>query len=191
MPGDDNITTTTTMISNTRDISVLDAPLKAHLAKDYSLADLESLELSSPLPRFDDEAAFELGSFIRQEARKMYPEKCITIDISLPSRHCLFRCTSINGSSLDNTKWVQRKQNTVFRFNHSTYFIRMKKGDIPMEQRFFISAEEYAFHGGAVPIYVQGVSFPVACLTISGLQQNEDHFLATVALEQFKRDMEA
>lgn len=178
------------MISNTRDISVLDAPLKSLLAQEFSLAQLEELELGAALPRFDDETAFELGCFIRQEARKMYPEKCVTIDVSLPSRHCLFRATSINGSSLDNTKWVQRKQNTVFRFNHSTYFIRMKKGDIPMEQRFFISAEEYAFHGGAVPIYVKGVSFPVACLTISGLQQNEDHFLATAALQQFQKDLQ-
>ncbi|CAB4253213.1 similar to Saccharomyces cerevisiae YBR137W Protein of unknown function [Maudiozyma barnettii] len=175
------------MINNTRDISILQQPLDDYLSKDLSLGELEVLESQTSLPKFDDETAFELGCFIRAEARKMFPDKCITIDISLPSRHCLFRCTSINGSSLDNTKWVERKQNTVFRFNHSTFFIRQKKGDIPMEQRFFISAEEYAFHGGAVPLFVDNVSSPIACLTISGLKQEQDHFLATTALLHFKK----
>ncbi|KAG0670066.1 hypothetical protein C6P45_002861 [Maudiozyma exigua] len=177
------------MIVTTKDISVLQKPMDDFLAKDHSLDELEKLELRTSLPRFDDETAFELGCFIREEARKMFPNKCITIDISLPSRHCLFRCTSINGSSLDNTKWVQRKQNTVFRFNHSTFYVRAKKGDIPMEQRFFISSEEYAFHGGAVPLYVDNVSSPIACLTISGLQQQQDHFLATAALLEYKTTM--
>ena len=41
---------------------------------------------------------------------------------------------------------------------------------------------DYADHGGAVPIRVAGTGV-VACLTVSGLPQVEDHRLAVAALE--------
>lgn len=178
------------MVNQTKDMSALERRMEELLDKEFSLDQLDELEHSTALPKFSDEIAFDLGTFIRSQARKLFPNKCITIDITLPNRHCLFRCTSINGSSLDNDNWVERKQNTVFKFNHSTYFIRMKKGSIPLEERFFISSKEYAFHGGAVPIYLENVTFPIGCLTISGLKQDEDHFLATSALLEFKKSIQ-
>lgn len=45
-----------------------------------------------------------------------------------------------------------------------------------------LSAQDYAAHGGAVPIRVQGVGV-VAVATVSGLPSVEDHRLVVRALE--------
>ena len=41
--------------------------------------------------------------------------------------------------------------------------------------KYGVSNEEYAIHGGAVPVYVQGVEGVVAVIVVSGLDQHEDH----------------
>lgn len=166
-------------------------PLDEKLVELYNspnptLAEIEAAETPYHLLRFDNNVAFELGCLVRDIAKENFPGKFVIIDISLPSGHCIFRATTDNGSSLDNDIWIARKKKTVFRFNKSSFFMRHKKGDAIPDQRFFVSEKEYAFHGGAVPIYLENFNSPIACLTCSGLQQQQDHLLSVSSLKALK-----
>jgi uncharacterized protein (UPF0303 family) len=75
---------------------------------------------------------------------------------------------------------VQRKRNSVFRWGSSTWFLHCKfKGDEEIfAAKYGLSKQQasaYAIHGGAVPIYVEGVEGVVAVVIVSGLKQHEDH----------------
>ncbi|CCD22838.1 uncharacterized protein NDAI_0A06840 [Naumovozyma dairenensis CBS 421] len=159
--------------------------LRSFTSRTATLEELESLEKKCVLSKFDADDAFNLGCLVRDTIRKQYPGKAVSIDITLPNKHCLFRATTANGTSFDNDMWIKRKQTTVFRFAHSTFFMGCKKGDKTPEDRFFVDAKEYAFHGGAVPIFCSSLGYPIACLTVSGLKQEEDHLIATMALIEY------
>lgn len=75
---------------------------------------------------------------------------------------------------------MRRKRNTVFRFGASTWFMHCKfAGDEEaFRAKYGMSpelAQEYAIHGGGVPIRVRGVEGVVAVVVVSGLKQHEDH----------------
>ncbi|SCU88033.1 LAMI_0D08482g1_1 [Lachancea mirantina] len=165
--------------------------ISSYIPKGVSFNELEELERQEkkhPLPTFDFEVAFALGCFVRENAIRLFPDKAIVIDISLPSGQCLFHTTTNHGTALDNDLWVQRKRNTVFRFGHSSLFMGRKmssKKAKTMEEAFYISHENYAVHGGAIPLFVEAIDAVVACLTVSGLKQEEDHTLAMATLGGF------
>ncbi|EDO16309.1 hypothetical protein Kpol_1053p47 [Vanderwaltozyma polyspora DSM 70294] len=168
----------------------LDAKLlKDLINRKVSLEDIEAQEKTCALPKLDGDVAFELGMFLRDNVKEMYPDASVAIDITLANNHCLFRTMINNETSPVNDDWLRRKRNTCVKFQHSTMYMGTKKADKTPEERFFISSIEYAFHGGAVPIYLTNTSFPVACLTISGLRQEEDHLLAVVAINEFAKRM--
>ncbi|GAV47230.1 hypothetical protein ZYGR_0H00710 [Zygosaccharomyces rouxii] len=144
-------------------------------------------ERSSALPRFDYNDAFEIGNVARNLAKETFPNKPVVIDISLPNEHGLFRAVTYTGSSLDNDYWVERKRRTAMRFGCSSYFMGLKLREVKKspEDKYFLDSKDYAFHGGAVPIFIDSCEFPVACLTISGLKQFEDHWLAVQAINEY------
>jgi uncharacterized protein (UPF0303 family) len=47
------------------------------------------------------------------------------------------------------------------------------------------TASHYAIHGGAVPLRVHGVEFPVAAVIVSGLSQAEDHGVVVEVLQEW------
>ncbi|CCE61168.1 hypothetical protein TPHA_0A00830 [Tetrapisispora phaffii CBS 4417] len=161
--------------------------LKKLISRKASLEEIEAQEKQCVLSNFNNDVAFELGSFIRKAALELFPGKPVAIDISLTNGHKVFRTITASGSSLDNDFWITRKSKTVNRFNHSTFFMGCKKGDKTPEERFFVSSSEYAFHGGAVPLYLSNTDFPVAVLTVSGLKQEEDHLLAITSVVEFSK----
>lgn len=50
-------------------------------------------------------------------------------------------------------------------------------------------AGEYAIHGGAVPVRVEGVEGVVAVVVVSGLRQEEDHMVVVEGMEDCIREM--
>jgi hypothetical protein len=52
-----------------------------------------------------------------------------------------------------------------------------------IEQKYFVPAADYAFHGGCVPISVKGVGM-VGSVAVSGLSQEEDHAMVTGAIRR-------
>lgn len=131
---------------------------------------------------FDNNMAFVIGLALLEAARSK--GKGVTIDIARNGQQ-LFHF-AMQGTSCDNDAWVQRKNNVVNRFGHSSYYIGISlqsKGQT-MEEKYLISSSEFAAHGGAFPLIIRGVGV-VGTITVSGLPQEEDHELVVTTLRKF------
>lgn len=151
---------------------------------DADIAAIAAQEDALHLQGFDEDDAFRLGCLIRTEAaRRATP---CAIDIRTPSR-VLFS-TTMPGTAPDNQDWIRRKSNLVLRTHRSSYgFGRglvQKRGALELDPQSGLSPADYAAHGGGFPIRVTGTGV-VACLTVSGLPQREDHRLAVWGVATF------
>jgi uncharacterized protein (UPF0303 family) len=136
-------------------------------------------EATLQFSRFNEETAWQLGTRLRQMAvsRKLP----LVIDVrrfGLP----LFYC-ALPGTSPDNPVWAQRKANTVARFHRSSYYMGLElqlKG-VTLADRFGLTLNEFAAHGGSFPIHLAGTGV-IGAVTVSGLPQRDDHQLVVEAL---------
>ncbi len=129
---------------------------------------------------FNSQVAFDIGSYVVK--RGFEQNLPIAIDITIGSR-CLFHF-SFDKATIDNEKWIERKRNSVLRFNHSSYYLGRELESVKktMQERYMIDEKEYAFHGGCFPIKIKN-SGTIGTMTISGLTQEEDHALVVEALQ--------
>ncbi|MFZ2636132.1 MAG: heme-degrading domain-containing protein [Rectinemataceae bacterium] len=131
---------------------------------------------------FDEESAWELGGILVAEAKtRSLP---IAIDIHRGERQ-LFHA-SMPGASADNDHWIERKIRTVNRFGHSSFYIGqlLKSAGKTLTEKYFISEQEFAAHGGCLPVMVKGTGM-VGTVAVSGLPQEEDHKLVAWAIRTF------
>lgn len=131
-------------------------------------------------PRFDLDAAWRLGSRLREAA--LAQAAPVAIDISLHERP-LFHA-ALPGADIANADWVRRKRNTVLRLGASTLGIGMKlaaSGET-LDSRYGLSSRDHAAHGGGFPLKVEGLGC-IGAITVSGLAQAEDHGLIVSVLE--------
>jgi uncharacterized protein (UPF0303 family) len=135
------------------------------------------------LDHFSEQDAWELGCLIVEEAKKRHAQ--VAIDIRRPTQ-ILFHA-ALEGATPDNDEWIRRKSNVVFRFGSSSFSvgIRLALAGTDIEEKSFVSPKEYSPHGGAFPIRVRGCGL-IACVTVSGLPQEDDHMLVTNCLRLFK-----
>lgn len=134
------------------------------------------------LERFTEEDAWELGCLLVEEARKR--EARVAVDIRRPAQ-ILFHA-ALAGATPDNDEWIRRKSNVVFRFGKASFAvgISLALADTTIEKKSFVSPLDYSPHGGAFPIRVANCGL-VACATVSGLPQEEDHALVTACIRKF------
>jgi len=146
------------------------------------LKDLLQQEEEIQFSSFSNEMAFAVGTALLEAARSK--GKGVTIDIARNGQQ-LFHY-AMQGTSRDNDAWVQRKNNVVNRFGHSSFYmgISLKSKGQTIEDKYLISSSEYAAHGGAFPLIIQGVGV-VGTITVSGLPQEEDHELVVATLRKF------
>lgn len=143
---------------------------------------LEAEFATLALPRFDEETALLLGQTLLDMARKAGAP--VVIDIRTPDR-VLFH-VALPGSAPLNDLWVTRKAATALLFQLPSLLVgsrNREKGEGLAKHG--LSSETHADHGGAVPIRVAGVGI-VACVTVSGLPQVEDHRLAMRGIEAIR-----
>jgi len=147
------------------------------------LADLRAEADRLIFPRFAEPEAWQLGTTLVALAEGLP----VVIDIRTPDR-TLFHA-ALPGSSADNDRWARRKSATALLMHKASLLVGTElraKGDTLASRG--LSEVDYAEHGGAVPVRVAGVGV-VACATVSGLPQLEDHALViramTQLLEQF------
>jgi len=138
----------------------------------------EEIQFSS----FDNNMAFVIGLALVDAARSK--GKGVTIDIARNGQQ-LFHF-AMQGTTRDNDVWVQRKNNVVNRFGHSSFYlgISLKSKSQTIEEKYLISSSEFAAHGGAFPLIIKGVGV-VGTITVSGLPQEEDHELVVTTLRKF------
>lgn len=129
--------------------------------------------------RFDEEAAFAIGCAIREHGRSN--GLTLVADVRLWDRPLFY--AALPGTTGDNPDWVRRKANSVRRFQKSTYRLVLEKS---FEDRIFppsraLDAHEYVLAGGGVPIRVAGIGV-VGAVTVSGLDERDDHSVAVDAM---------
>jgi uncharacterized protein (UPF0303 family) len=144
-----------------------------------SVAELTAEEEELQFSSFTNDDAWELGTALRELARRQGAP--VAIDISR-NQHQLFRA-ALPGATPDNDAWIERKQRVVHRFGHSTLHVRqtfVERGTT-FEAASGLDPQLYAAHGGGFPVVVRSVG-PVGVLVVSGLPQLEDHGLIVAAL---------
>ncbi|KAG0175333.1 hypothetical protein DFQ28_001863 [Apophysomyces sp. BC1034] len=146
------------------------------------LAVLISQEAELQFTRFSSEDALNLGLLLLNNAKDY--TRPIVIDINLAG-HQLFHY-SMQGTSPDNNEWIRRKNNTVKRFGHSSFYMGQycASKSAVFEQKYAVSDKEYACHGGAFPLIIQGVGI-VGTVTVSGLAQEDDHALVVSSIKEY------
>lgn len=146
---------------------------------DPTLAELTEEARRLIFPRFAEETALALGLKLVELARA--GDLPVVIDIRTADR-CLFHA-ALPGSAPLNDLWAARKSATALMFHEASLLVGTRhrdKGETLAKHG--LPSEGYADHGGAVPIRVAGAGV-VACVTVSGLPQVEDHRLAVRAIE--------
>ena len=135
------------------------------------------------LGRFTNTDAHRLGLILLSTAvERGLP---ITIDVTRGSQ-VVFH-VAMDGTTADNDDWVRRKTRAVQRFGEPSLLIglrhRLAGGRI--EDEAWFDERRYAAHGGCFPIMVRDVGM-VATVTVSGLEQTEDHALVVEALRELR-----
>src|SRR5215467_1656606 len=157
------------------------------MTNDYTelLKELLQQEEDIQFKSFDNNMAFVVGLALLDAARNK--GKGVTIDIARNGQQ-LFHY-AMPGTSRDNDDWVQRKNNVVDRFGHSSYYmgISLKSKGQTIEEKYLISSSDFAAHGGAFPLIIRGVG-AVGTITVSGLPQEEDHELVVTTLRKYLTD---
>jgi uncharacterized protein (UPF0303 family) len=143
---------------------------------------VEAEERELVLESLDHEDALALGLSLVEKARaRKLP---VAIDIERCGQR-LFHA-ALPGSSPDNASWIERKKRLVNRTYHSSYAtgLKLRVSKKTLEESLFLKEEDYAPHGGCVPLVVRRVGF-VGTATVSGLPQRDDHALVVEALREF------
>ncbi|AFG37024.1 heme-degrading domain-containing protein [Spirochaeta africana] len=148
------------------------------------LTRLQAEEDALVFSRFDETDVWVLGCLLADTARA--GQAPVAIDISSPDR-VLFHY-ACPGATPDNGYWIARKRRTVFRFGRSSLAVgeKLRQAGKTIEEKYLISEQEYAAHGGSFPVRVKNVGV-VAAVTVSGLAQAEDHAMVVAALQQLQR----
>jgi uncharacterized protein (UPF0303 family) len=142
------------------------------------LAEEHELQFSS----FTNDDAWALGCDLVELAQEQSAP--VAIDIRR-NGHQLFKA-AMPGATPDNDSWIERKIRVVQRFGHSSLAVgqEARERGTTFEDRFGLDPQQYAAHGGCVPIVVKSVG-PVGTVTVSGLPQVEDHRMVVAAIRTF------
>lgn len=142
---------------------------------------LRAEKVALVLPAFGEDEAFRLGCLLRQRAADA--QLPVVIDIALFDRPLFY--SALPGSTFDNREWARRKANVARRFHISSYQMQLE-----LQQRgtnlfdsYGLSENEYAAHGGAVPLRVQGCGV-IGTATVSGLPAHLDHRLVVEGIRE-------
>jgi len=147
------------------------------------LAEVEAQEHELVLDRFTHDDAWQIGCLLVELAAER--DLAVTIDVRKGTQQVFHAARE--GTTADNDSWVERKVRVVYRFGASSYLVGLRaraKGE-DFNDQHGLPLQEYAAHGGAVPVRVEGVGI-VGVVTVSGLAQGDDHAMVVEALRAFR-----
>lgn len=130
---------------------------------------------------FTNERALELGLAILKRVKE--ESKSITIDIDRHGQR-LFHY-AMEGTTMDNDEWVERKKRLVHRVFKSSFHFSLwleQRGQTLQERG--LSEKEYAPVGGSFPLRIRNVGI-VGAVTVSGLPHEKDHALVVEEIRKF------
>jgi uncharacterized protein (UPF0303 family) len=143
------------------------------------LAQIALQEKQLQLSSFGEEIAWKLGSRLR--ALAVERGFSVAIDVRRFAQPLFY--TTLPGTVPDNAEWVRRKGNLTALFHRSSYALglEMTQKNTDIYNRYGLSAQDYASHGGSFPLRVVNAGF-VGTVTVSGLPPRHDHELAIEGL---------
>ena len=152
------------------------------MSDDDLISRLEEQERRLVFTRFDYADAWHLGSLLVDLATSR--DLPVAVDIRRGTQQ-LFHA-ALPGSTADNDHWIVRKVRVVERFGASSFLVGRRlaaKGEA-LDAKYGVDPADYATHGGAFPVRVEGVGV-VGVVTVSGLPQADDHALVVEAIESY------
>lgn len=128
---------------------------------------------------FDAAAAWELALALREDA--LSREAAIVAQVETWAMP--LAAFALPGATQDNFDWARRKINVVRRFQRSSYAVglQLKQTGKTLADLGALPERDYAVHGGAFPIFVNGAGC-IGAVAVSGLPQREDHGMVAAAL---------
>lgn len=147
-----------------------------------SIETLLQQEQESSFDGFDFDAAWQIGSAIRQKG--LQQNAPIAIEVYAFGQPLFL--SALPGSVADNLEWMKRKRNTVLRLGHSSLYagLNYEKTGQRMEYHPYINQFEYCDHGGSFPLLTRaGAVF--GAVSVSGLPAHEDHALVVWGINQY------
>lgn len=144
-----------------------------------TIAQIEQQERDLVLRTFTHDDAWRLGALLVELATERHLP--VTIDIRHGDQQVFHAARP--GTVPDNDSWIERKVRVVRRFGASSYLVglRARARGTTFAEQHELPLQEFAAHGGAFPIRVEGVG-AVGVVTVSGLAQADDHALVVEAL---------
>ena len=148
----------------------------------FTSAGLKTEEELLALPSFDIADAIELGEIALDFGMTRSLPMATEVRIG---EWTVFHA-SLPGSSTDNDWWMGRKARVVLMTGHSSIHERVLAEETGVDwfAQHGVKEEEYAIHGGGLPINVIGKGL-VGVLLISGLPQVQDHLLGVEILTEY------
>ena len=148
----------------------------------FTSAGLKAEENALVLPAFDIAAALEIG----QIAYELATSRGINPAIEVRIGEWIVFHASLPGTDTTNDWWMGRKARVVLLTGHSSMHERVlaEETNIDWFAKHGVEEEQYAIHGGGLPINVAGKGL-AGILLISGLPQVQDHLLGVEVLTEY------
>jgi uncharacterized protein (UPF0303 family) len=148
----------------------------------FTSAGLTAEEAALVLPAFDVAAALEIG----QIAFEIATNRGINPAIEVRIGEWIVFHASLPGTNTENDWWMGRKARVVLLTGHSSMHERVlaEEQNIDWFAKHGVIEEQYAIHGGGLPINVAGKGL-AGILLISGLPQVQDHLLGVEVLTEY------
>jgi uncharacterized protein (UPF0303 family) len=157
---------------------------EVYILEDYTelLERLLQQERDLQFAEFTNKTAVLIGIAILEKA--MQENKFIVVDIK-KNGQLLFH-GKLDGTTLNNDQWIQRKNNVANHFGHSSYYMHvwLKSRQTTIQENAYLDPMDYAAEGGAFPIFIKNVG-PIGTISVSGLPGEEDHGLIISVLQDF------
>ena len=148
----------------------------------FTSAGLKTEEEMLVLPAFDVAAALEIGQIAFELAQRRELKAAIEVRIG---EWIVFHA-SLPGTNTENDWWMGRKARVVLLTGHSSIHERVLAEETNTDwfAKHGVEEEQYAIHGGGLPINVVGKGL-VGVLLVSGLPQIQDHLLGVEVLTEY------
>ena len=148
----------------------------------FTSAGLKAEEKALVLPALDVAAALEIG----QIAYELATSRGINPAIEVRINEWIVFHASLPGTDTTNDWWMGRKARVVLLTGHSSMHERVLAEETNFDwfAKHGVEEEQYAIHGGGLPINVAGKGL-AGILLISGLPQVQDHLLGVEVLTEY------
>ncbi len=132
-------------------------------------------------PQFNNTIAWELGRSAVEKAT----EESLPLAIGIHRNGQLLFTAFLEGTTRDNSRWIEGKQKICAYFQHSSLYVsRHMKSRGKNVESYFLDPTEYRPWGGAFPILLSSGGI-IGSLTVSGLTDEEDHDFAVDVIRDY------